>query len=94
MDDKNVIFNIIVKNWAYQPKRLNHDSGQKFQNKNVILLIVEKFAYFFKGSTYDSGQSSKYLSNLRFCKKTLVLSFDDVIFSKGSFLDYKDVILL
>ena len=39
-------------------------------------------------------KSSKYLSSLLFRNKTLVLSFDDVVFSKGGFLDDKDVILL
>ena len=29
-----------------------------------------------------------------FVKETLVLSFDDVVFTKGSFLDDKNVILL
>ena len=39
-------------------------------------------------------KSSKYLLSLLFRKKTLVFSFDDVVFSKGDFLDDKDVILL
>ena len=28
-------------------------------------------------------KNSKYLSSFLFCKETLVLSFDDVVFSKG-----------
>ena len=39
-------------------------------------------------------KSSKYLLSLLFRTKTLVFSFDDVVFSKGGFLDDKDVILL
>ena len=40
-------------------------------------------------------KSLKYLLSLLFRKKTLVFSFiDDVVFSKGGFLDDKDVILL
>ena len=37
---------------------------------------------------------SKYLSSLLFCKRDLSLSFDDVVFSKGGFLDDKNDILL
>ena len=36
----------------------------------------------------------KYLSSLIFCKKTLILSFDNFVFLKGGFLDDKNVILL
>ena len=39
-------------------------------------------------------KNSKYLSYLLFCKKTLVFSFDNVVFLKGGFLDAKNVILL
>ena len=39
-------------------------------------------------------KNSKYLSSLIFCKKTLILSFDNFVFLKGGFLDDKNVILL
>ena len=50
---------------------LNHNSGQKFHDKNVILLIVEKFAYFFKRVTYDSGQKFEISFEPTFPQKDL-----------------------
>ena len=56
--------------------------------------IVEKVAHFQRGYTMILFKNSKYLSYLLFCKKTLVFSFDNVVFLKGGFLDAENVILL
>ena len=56
--------------------------------------IVENVAYFQRGYTMILVKNSKYLSSLIFCKKTLILSFDNFVFLKGGFLDDKNVILL
>ena len=64
--------------------------GGFLDDKNVDhFTIVENFADIFpKGLNYDAGQKFQ----ISFVKRTLFLSFDDVLFSKGGFLDNKEVI--
>ena len=53
-----------------------------------------KICIFPKGLTDDSGKKFYILFEPMFSvKETLVLSFDDIVFSKGSFLDNRNVIL-
>ena len=46
---------------------------------------VEKFFFFSKGLTYDSGKKFQYLSNLLFRKTDLFFTFHEVVYSKGGF---------
>ena len=55
---------------------------------------VEKFFFFSKGLTYDSGKKFQYLSNLLFRKRDLFFTFHEIVYSKGGFLDDKDFISL
>ena len=68
--------------------------GQSVSRSNSHFNILEKVAHFQRGYTMILVKNSKYLSYLLFCKKTLVFSFDNVVFLKGGFLDAKNVILL
>ena len=62
--------------------------------KKNLKTKVEKFFFFSKGLTYDSGKKFQYLSNLLFRKTDLFFTFHEVVYSKGGFLDDKDFISL
>ena len=54
-----------------------------------------KTCIFPNGLNHDSNKKTPYIFPFYVSvKETLVLSFDDVVFSKGGFLDYWNVILL
>ena len=63
-------------------------------DKKNLKTKVEKFFFFSKGLTYDSGKKFQYLSNLLFRKTDLFFTFQEVVYSKGGFLDDKDFISL
>ena len=51
--------------------------------------IVEKFAFFQSFQTFEISRESVFLY---FFEQGLEMCFYDVVYRKGSFLDYKNVI--
>ena len=51
--------------------------------------MVEEFTYFQRGLTMIQVENSNIFRAHFSVKETLVLSFEDVVFSKGGFLDDK-----
>ena len=53
--------------------------------KKNLKTKVEKFFFFSKGLTYDSGKKFQYLSNLLFRKRDLFLLFMKLFTQKEAF---------
>ena len=49
--------------------------------------MIEKFTFF-----QSLVKNAKFLSSLFFFEKGLNMYFNDIVYRKGSFLDYKNVI--
>ena len=78
---------IIIKSYLWFCFTILHDLDTCIRLQKCHFHTIKKFAFF-----QSLVKNAKFLSSLFFFEKGLNMYFYDVVYRKGSFLDYKNVI--